>query len=384
MRRVIFMLIVLAAPPATALAQPTNPGTAPTQPAQPALAPTQPAQPLDPALAPTEPGRTPTDPGSARTEPAMRQVPARESFGQGQANNANPNGRPAITPGDQANMRRDNQIDANRQSDRQRANNVQQNRAFTERDMAIHRQLEENARMAPFGRHDNVQQLQRGRDIPTEAEAREIQRRTAAIQRQAEENFQRAAELDRRTADALRNSMDRSRQMFQGAIDRGLAAANIALRAWQILHPSDHTCLSNTSPAAMPIVPSMCAGSPECASCYSEAYGRLDRTRGNLEKLRCIYRWNQEYVERAKSFGDNVSSVHGISGLAWQQERRKIERAFDQLGVTYDGKYRELLGYVRADLGSISACEARFFDNPDWAVRYGFMFYGFLEDRYRR
>ena len=33
MRRVIFMLIVLAAPPATALAQPTNPGTAPTQPA---------------------------------------------------------------------------------------------------------------------------------------------------------------------------------------------------------------------------------------------------------------------------------------------------------------------------------------------------------------
>ena len=45
MRRVIFMLIVLAAPPATALAQPTNPGTAPTQPAQPALAPTQPAQP---------------------------------------------------------------------------------------------------------------------------------------------------------------------------------------------------------------------------------------------------------------------------------------------------------------------------------------------------
>ena len=165
---------------------------------------------------------------------------------------------------------------------------------------------------------------------------------------------------------------------------RTKAAANIALRAWQILHPSDHTCLSNTSPAAMPIVPSMCAGSPECASCYSEAYGRLDRTRGNLEKLRCIYRWNQEYVERAKSFGDNVSSVHGISGLAWQQERRKIERAFDQLGVTYDGKYRELLGYVRADLGSISACEARFFDNPDWAVRYGFMFYGFLEDRYRR
>lgn len=69
---------------------------------------------------------------------------------------------------------------------------------------------------------------------------------------------------------------------------------------------------------AMPIVPPMCAGKPECASCYSEAYGRLDRMRGNLEKLRCTYRWNQEYVERAKLFGDNVSSVYGISGLVWQ------------------------------------------------------------------
>lgn len=74
-----------------------------------------------------------------------------------------------------------------------------------------------------------------------------------------------------------------------------------------------------------------------------------DPTRGNLEKLRCIYRWNKEYSERATSFGDNVSSVHGISGLAWQQERRKIERAVDELGVSYDAKYRELLRYVRAD-----------------------------------
>ena len=195
---------------------------------------------------------------------------------------------------------------------------------------------------------------------------------------------ERDGDLDQRTSDALRASMERSRQTLQRELDRGLAAANIAIQAWAILHPSDHTCRANTAPASMPIVPSMCAGSGECAACYSQAYARLDRSRGNLEKLRCIYRWNQEYVERAKSFGDNVSSVHGISGLAWQSERRKIERAFDQMGVTYDGKYRELLRSVRDDLGNIGACEARFFSNPDWAVRYGFMFYGFLEDRYRR
>ncbi len=388
MRRVIFTLLVLVAVPVAAAAQPpTNPGTATTQPAQPAqpgLAPTLPAQPRDPALAPTDPGRAPTDPGTARTEPAIRQVPAGQAFGQGQPNNANPGGVPAITPTDQANLRRANQDAANLEFARSRGMNVGEHRVFTERDMAIHLQNEENARMDLFRRRADVRQNERGVDIPTEEQAREMQRRSAAIQRQAGENFQRAAELDRRTSDALRASMDRSRQIFQGALDRGLAAANIAVQAWSILHPSDHTCLSNTSPTSMPIVPSMCAGSPECASCYSQAYSRLDRSRGNLEKLRCIYRWNQEYVERAKSFGDNVSSVHGISGLAWQQERRKIERAFDQLGVTYDGKYRELLGYVRADLGSIGACEARFFDNPDWAVRYGFMFYGFLEDRYRR
>ncbi|MFA5911387.1 MAG: hypothetical protein WC815_21635 [Vicinamibacterales bacterium] len=334
MRRAIFVLLVLVALPAAALGQPTDPAT-------------------------------------ARTEPAMRQVPARAAgFGASGRNVGE--------------MRRIDQSDLNRMIDQQRGNRAGEMREITPRDLEIMRQDQRNREIDPFRRNDNVQQLEPGRDIPTPEQAREMQRRSAEVQRQAEENFRRAADLDRRTSEALRNSMERSRQMFQGALDRGLAAATTALEAWQILHPSDHTCLSNTSPAAMPIVPSMCAGSAECASCYSQAYGRLDRTRGNLEKLRCIYNWNKEYSERAKSFGDNVSSVHAISGLAWQQERRKIERAVDQLGGSYDAKYRELLGYVREDLASIGACEARFFDNPDWSVRYGFMFYGFLEDRYRR
>jgi hypothetical protein len=195
---------------------------------------------------------------------------------------------------------------------------------------------------------------------------------------------ERDAEFDQGTSDALRERMERSRETFRSGIDGGLAAANTAIQLWAVLHTSDHTCRANTAPASMPIVPSMCAGSGACAACYSQAYARLDRSRGNLEKLRCIYRWNEDYVERAQSFGDNASSVHGIMGLAWQQERRKIEKAFDEMGVIYDAKYRELLRSVRDDLGNIGACEARFFSNPDWAVRYGFMFYGFLEDRYRR
>jgi hypothetical protein len=321
-----------------------------------------------PALAAAQP----PDPNAA-TQPAMpaaQQIPAREAgFGR---NNANPSGMPQI-----------DQSDMNRMTDERRGNRAGEMPRITPQDQERMRQEQRNAETDPFRRRDPVLGARPG-EMPSAEESQEILRRSQDLRRQAEENFRRAAELDARTSAALRDSIERSRQVFQGAIDRGIAAANIAIQAWQILHPSDHTCLSNTQPQGMPIVPSMCAGSAECAACYSNAYGRLDRSRGNLEKMRCIYRWNKEYSERATSFGDNVSSIHGISGLAWQQERRKIERAVDQMGVTYDGKYRELLGYVRSDLGEISACEARFFGNPDWATRYGFMFYGFLEDRYRR
>lgn len=248
MRRASFVLLVLVALPAAALGQPT-----------------------DPAL--------------ARTDPAIRQVPARDAgFGA--------SGRNA------GEMPRIDQSDLNRMTDQQRGNRAGEMRQITPRDLEMMRQEQRNREIDPFRRNDNVRQLEPGRDIPTPEQAREMQRRSAEIQRQAEDNFRRAAELDARTSQALRNSMERSRAIMQGAIERGLAAANIALQAWQILHPSDHTCLSNTSPAAMPIVPSMCAGSAECASCYSQAYGRLDRTRGNLEKLRCIYDWNKEYSER--------------------------------------------------------------------------------------
>ncbi len=191
-------------------------------------------------------------------------------------------------------------------------------------------------------------------------------------------------EADRERRSALQDVLDRSRGLVEKLVEKGRQGNNNVGEGWDLLHPSDNTCVSNTAPSAMPRVPSMCAGADGCSACYASAYTRLNRTRTNLERLRCIYRSNEDYVERAKSFGDDVSSVHGLHGLAWQQERRKIEKAFDDLGKTYDAKYTQLLGSVREDLVSIGACEARHFNNPDWMTRYGFMFYTFVEDRYRR
>lgn len=309
----------------------------------------------------------PTDPQLAQTDRALPAVPARQvparAVGFANGGGRNVNEMPRITPRDVANMEA---------QARQQAHFDEQQRVARERG-------------------NNVRIMEQGRDIPTSEQARDMMRRAERDadlgRRNAEDRSRASAAADAQTTRAVRDSIERSRAAFRGAVNavnRAAQAGNIARQAWDILHPSDGTCLSNTAPASMPVVPSMCAGSPECASCYQQAYGRINRTRGNFERLRCIYQWNKEYAERAKSFGDNVSSVHGISGLAWQQERRKIERAMDQLGETYDAKYRELLGYVREDLGRVSACEAQFFDNPDWATRYGFMFYSFLEDRYRR
>ncbi len=76
--------------------------------------------------------------------------------------------------------------------------------------------------------------------------------------------------------------------------------------------------------------------------------------------------------------------MHAVSGLAWQYSKKGIEESLTKLGRTYDEKYRGLMQNLQATLRKISDCEAQFFDEQDWYDRYGFIYYTFMADRYKR
>ena len=156
------------------------------------------------------------------------------------------------------------------------------------------------------------------------------------------------------------------------------------MKAFEHLTPKDGPFDPNYTPPGMPQVPSNCAGSKECGVCYEEAHGKLTAVLVRLEKLRVLGTSTHAWIARALSFGDDTSSIHGIAGLAWQTERRKIEQSVGTFDAAYDAKYAELIGLLSEALHAIDECEARFFGERDWYNRFGFIYFTFMSDRYKR
>ena len=149
------------------------------------------------------------------------------------------------------------------------------------------------------------------------------------------------------------------------------------------LIPSDRNA-EPQAPPGQPDVPASCDGSESCGSCYRDAIDRLNGNRTVLERLRGIYNKTEKDTKLKISIGDGGSAVHGVSALAWQKEKILILRDLEKFYQSYDRKYLELTGSLRESLRAVDACEASEFDNPDWYNRFGFIYYQFMADRYKR
>lgn len=136
--------------------------------------------------------------------------------------------------------------------------------------------------------------------------------------------------------------------------------------------------------AGMPQVPSMCAESEACGACYKDAQRRLNFVRGQFEWLRCKYQTTRSYANSAIAFGDNVSGLHAVSGLAWQAQRRQIKESLRQFGETYDEQYEKGIEALQEALRELGRCEAEFGGEEGWYDRFGFIYYTFMQDRYKR
>jgi len=154
--------------------------------------------------------------------------------------------------------------------------------------------------------------------------------------------------------------------------------------AHQGLHGTDASCM-DLSTAGAPSMPASCANNlSACGKCYSDAYRELNGMRVNLERLRCTYRAYKRYVDAAVAFGDNASGIHAVTGLAWQTERAGIVQEMENLNRVYDQKYAAMMPNLEHALQSVGACEAEFYNERDWYNRFGFMYYTFMADRYKR
>lgn len=168
-----------------------------------------------------------------------------------------------------------------------------------------------------------------------------------------------------------------------GQVADGLGKLNSMLDAYNTLSNSDAQYQPDIDERGLPDIPSVCVNNAACQQCFATAHEKFIEDRLLLEELRIIYSSTKDFADAAMSFGDTVSGVHGVSGLAWQTERRKIEESLKNMDDVYDSKYQELIGTTHESLMAISACEDQF-GMEDWYNRFGFIYFEFLRDKYKR
>jgi hypothetical protein len=154
--------------------------------------------------------------------------------------------------------------------------------------------------------------------------------------------------------------------------------------AFETLAPEDAAYDEDYDPPGMPELPLECAESDDCAACFEPAYERLKNVRIRFEKLRRLYAWTKAYKERAFALGDSAAGIHGLAGLAWVGERVELERTYQRFEASYDDKYAELLDELRGSLEQIAECEEEVYGEDDWYNRFGFIYFQFMADRYKR
>ncbi|MEM9721618.1 MAG: hypothetical protein AAGA10_20295 [Bacteroidota bacterium] len=170
-----------------------------------------------------------------------------------------------------------------------------------------------------------------------------------------------------------------------------LRKAQASYEAFSTAYSGLGDCISGAAPTNSPRIPSFCASdgsresiveSAECSDCFLDARSKFNDVRFTLARLETIYTCTKNMTTSAKAFGDSFSSATK-SGLGWASARRKIEESEKSMAKAYDDKYVDLMGDLQGALVEMSICEAKF-GLVDWYDRFGFVYYEFMVDRYKR
>lgn len=142
-------------------------------------------------------------------------------------------------------------------------------------------------------------------------------------------------------------------------------------------------CEITGNPPGEPRIPSFCAGDESCQQCYLGARTDFNKVRVKLEKLRVIYACSSKFSKSAIAYGDSTSGIHAVVGLVWQKQKLEIQKAVGGLKKAYDNKYIELMRKLNKSMAEMGVCEQKY-GVEDWYDRFGFVYYEFMKDKYKR
>ena len=122
-----------------------------------------------------------------------------------------------------------------------------------------------------------------------------------------------------------------------------------------------------------------------CGDCFAQAHDSVANTLMRFEKLRRMNAQTQDIYDKSLAFGDAMSGVGGFrSAVGWQKIRQGITEQMKKYYGVYDDKVEELSADLVSSMKTVAACEEKYFNNPSWYDRYGFMFVKPVVDRHRR
>lgn len=126
-----------------------------------------------------------------------------------------------------------------------------------------------------------------------------------------------------------------------------------------------------------------CNGEPSCETCFQTSFDKVNFYRRQLARLRCIYNNTKSFTDNAIAFGDNMSGMHAMTGLKWQQVRIDIMKNYKTMQGTYDRRYIEFMVGLEESLRELDTCMYIAGEN-NWYVKSGFIYYEFMQERYKR
>ncbi|MEO8193805.1 MAG: hypothetical protein ABI681_08130 [Gemmatimonadales bacterium] len=178
------------------------------------------------------------------------------------------------------------------------------------------------------------------------------------------------------------------------------ASVDAFLQFYKALTAVDDGYWPEYTPPGMPGIPTACAtpippgvakGINEvtwtgpCGECYKDAHEEIAKVLQRFEKLRRVHARTVEVYNTSITFGNGVAMVGGIITTSeWMKIRNGINENYARYHGVYDDKVVELTEALKASLQKVAACEVKYFNNPSWYERYGFMFVTPVVERHRR
>jgi hypothetical protein len=131
-------------------------------------------------------------------------------------------------------------------------------------------------------------------------------------------------------------------------------------------------------------VPTGCADAgSECAACVRRHEEAIQFNRMYLHIAWSISHDTLEMAKKALAFGDTVSGIHQVQGLAWQLGGRpQIEEAVRTHKKVYHDKYEIYIGHIEDSLRAMARCEQENFAISDLYERFGSLYLEMLKSRY--